>query len=72
MVVHLSTTGMAQQSKIKLLVFFFFLQHIMEMNVLFLWQGYHSRGWNNQLVVYDTVTNRWTNPHCKVGLKIWQ
>jgi len=25
------------------------------------------RGWNNQLVVYDTRTNTWSNPQCKVG-----
>jgi len=25
------------------------------------------RGWNNQLVVYDTRTNTWSNPQCKVS-----
>jgi len=24
------------------------------------------RGWNNQLLVYDTITQQWSNPACKV------
>ncbi|XP_052768627.1 kelch domain-containing protein 2-like [Mya arenaria] len=27
--------------------------------------GLSHRGWNNQLLVYDTITNTWTNPACK-------